>query len=801
MKKLCLSLLLISIAMLSWAAEAIHVPPQDFSPGSQVELLLEITQGGENLDTVSINYRFSGEKNWLNEPMRHDSAYSPYWRGTIPSLALANNELEYRFELKYLSGILEYIPAKDGLEPYYFLNPFSPEGTQSNSFVLLSDESTITADEGYVLAVSFMSFSPSLDPGSIKVFVDGKDVTKRSEISNSVLLYREDRPSEGIVKALVTATAKGKQVYSDTWITQVLPGTTRRATPFTMRGSANFATNIYDVSADDKEMRAPENDYRGWADLYGSYGILDLQTNLLISSLEDSNLQPVNRYTFGFQLPVLDLYAGDYSPNMSKYTLSGKNIRGLHGSLHGRYAELSVSHGESARKTTYEDEDFKTGTFKQEAFATRLRLGSENGFMVGLSGSRHRDLISSLDESYYRYTVTHDETIDTVYTAFARDNLVLSMDARLHVPDQHVMMGVEVAGSLYNNNTIPGPISADELEEYGLTPEFGGITLDPSNFANLFVINKSMEPFLPSRANLAWVAYLRMYLSGNFLNFEYSETGSAFHALGTYSQLVDSRMFSFSDQMSLGRMLTLSGGYSLTQDNVMGHKSETNTYHNINAQAVLRITDLPYLKTSFYSNTGKNKENADIADESYPFSPYNRDSMNMSFGLGYNFLQIPYVPTQLDISYRFGNDFSELDSGEGFRPQTDNKNSSISVSLNNRYTAIPLRTQLSFVSSNNKAKSILRNDDKEYANSSIFLRADYALLANKIKPYVSFRTTGLSKDYGSQSYKNYNLGVESYPMQNMTVTADLGIRSYANDDLDGVDYSSTTFRLGLSQRF
>lgn len=62
MKKLCLSLLLICIAMLSWAAEAIHVTPQDFSPGSQVELLLEITQGGENLATVNINYRFSGER-------------------------------------------------------------------------------------------------------------------------------------------------------------------------------------------------------------------------------------------------------------------------------------------------------------------------------------------------------------------------------------------------------------------------------------------------------------------------------------------------------------------------------------------------------------------------------------------------------------------------------------------------------------------------------------------------------------------------------------------------------------------
>ncbi|MCB5263048.1 MAG: hypothetical protein LHW64_03840 [Candidatus Cloacimonetes bacterium] len=792
MKKCYISILLLSAVMLSWAVVAIHVSPSSASPGADVELLLEITQGGENLANVDINYRLKGENSWQSEPMQQDAPDSAYWRGIIPSTMIANDILEYRFELKYLSGSTEYIPAKDSMKPNYSLNPLSPQGTQSQGFVLLTDESSMFSDEDYVLAVSFLALISDIDQSSIKVFVNGRDVTKRTEISNSVLMYREEHPKEGIMKAVVTANAKGKQIFSDTWIMQVLAGKgAKRGVPFKLRGSANFSTNIYDVSGN---ISAAENDYRTWADLYGSYGILDLQTNLLVSSQEDSNMQPINRYTFGLVLPVLDIYLGDYSPNVSKYTLSGKNVRGVYARLHGYYSEFIVSHGESVRKTTYEDGSFKGGTFKQESLAGRFRLGSENCFMIGFNGSRHRDIISSLDEEYYRYETAQG---DTVYTAMAQDNVVLSIDARLNVPDQHVMMGVEAAGSLYNSNTIPGPLSIDELADYGLDPEFGGYELDPSNFSDLFVINKNMEPFLPSRANLAWTAYLRMYFLNNFLNLEYSETGSAFNALGTYSQLVDSKMLSITDQMSFGRILTISGGYSISSDNLMGHKNETNDYQNINAQAVLRIPKLPYLKASYYDNVGKNKENTEIEDESFVFSPFNRDSKSMSFGLGYNFLHIPFVPTQFDISYRLGNDYGEMDAGAGLNPISENENSGISFSLSNRYTMIPLRTQISYVSSQNK--NILQ--EKEFANSSIFLKADYSLWSNKIKPYVSYRTTGLKKDYGNQNYTNYNLGVESYPIKNMSVTTDLGMRSYSNDDDSTLDYDTTTFRLCLTQRF
>ena len=795
--KSCFTLLLLSAVMLSWGVMATHMSPAKIKLGSDVELLLEVTQAANDLATVKINYRSIGEKAWLNGHMYRDSPNSPYWRGIIPALAIADDEVEYCFEMKRISGMTDYLPARESMLPNYWLHPLSPQGIQSDGFVLLTDETSISADEDYVLAVSFLALLDDLEPGSIKVFVGGKNVTKHTQISNSVLLYRQARPREGIMKATVVADTKGRQIFSDTWITQILPGSLVHSLPFTVRGSANFSTNIYGVSGDNPQVSAAKNDIRTWADVYGNYGFLDLEANLLVSSLEDSNQQSVNRYTLGFKVPNFDLFLGDYTPNISDYTLAGKNIRGLHAKFYGRYAALHAIRGESVRKTTFQDGDYKSGTFKQRVEAARLRLGSEDGFMIAFNGSRHRDVISSLDEAYYQY---QDAFGDTVYTAMARENAVLSMDFRLNVPEQHVMIGMEVAGSLYNFNTIPGPLTAEDLQAYDIEPEFAGIVLDPEDLASFFVINKNMEPFSPSRTNLAWNAYLRMYVFNNFLNFEFAQTGSAFHALGTYSQPVDSQIFTISDHMSIGRLLMLSAGYTNTQDNLLKHKSETNTYHNINAQAILRIPNLPYLKTSFYNNFGKNKQYCSAAGDSYPFLPYNRDSINMSFGLGYDFVQIPYVPTQLDLSYRFGNDFSELKTGgeEGMQRITDNKNSGMSFSISNRYTRLPLlRTQLSFVNSLNSNDLL----DTEYSNSSFFLKADYSLWENKIKPYISFRTIGLHKDYAAQNYNNYNLGVESYPLQNMTVTADLGLKTYSNDDSRDLDYNSTTFRLSLSQRF
>ncbi len=788
-----LSLVFLSLVCSAFSLTALHVSPQEVDPGLDAELLLEITQGIEDIAEVNIQYRVSGESDWLSEPMQKDHEESLYFRGIIPRQILTEAEIEYRFQLKMQTGGIGYLPPDDGMTPLYFLRPNAQTGTKTDAFVLLTDESSISAGDGYVLAVSFMALEDEIDPETIKVYVGGKDVTKRTQISGSVLMYREDRPRAGLQKAMVVAEVKGKEVYSETWVTQILPGSSRPGLPFTVRGAVNFSANVTG-SSDSLAFGSGDDDYRSWADVYGNYGILDLQAKLLVSSLEDSNKQPVNRYSFGLKLPALDIYAGDYSPHLSSYTLSGKNIRGLYAHLHGKYAALTWAHGESVRKTTIEGDGnlgSKSGTFKQEAIGARLRLGNENSFMLGFAGSRHRDIVSSLDEEYYRYTEAKG---DTVYTARAQDNAVISLEARLNVPDQHVLMGVEVAGSMLNTNTIPGPLSSAELEDYGLNLEMGSIEVNPEDYAELFVINKNMEPFMPGRANLAWTAYLRMYFWNNFLTLEYNETGTAFNALGTYSRFCDSKSLTVTDQITVGRILVLSGSYSSVEDNLMGYKSETNIYQNINAQAILRIPDLPYLKASFSDNLGENKINDDIQSD---FEPYNRDSRAMSFGIGYNVVQIPYVPSQFDISYRMGDDSSERDPGTGMQIQSENENSGLSFSMNNRFNIIPLRTRFTYSAAKNE-NFIL---DQEYKNNSIYFKADYSFLNNLIKPYVSYRNTSLKGDYDPQTYNYYNLGVEAFPIKNMTVTADLGLRNYANDSDSSQDYDTTTFRLLLTQRF
>ena len=58
--KSCFTLLLLSAVMLSWGVMATHMSPAKIKLGSDVELLLEVTQAANDLATVKINYRSIG---------------------------------------------------------------------------------------------------------------------------------------------------------------------------------------------------------------------------------------------------------------------------------------------------------------------------------------------------------------------------------------------------------------------------------------------------------------------------------------------------------------------------------------------------------------------------------------------------------------------------------------------------------------------------------------------------------------------------------------------------------------------
>lgn len=806
MKKLLLLMLIAIYASIAFSVSIQHVSPASYNLGEDVKLMIEIVQGLEEISEVKVYYRNQGEVPWMNTAASQESPGAVYFWATIPAKFISDTKLEYYFEIQLYDGTAENFPPLDGITPKYSIVPKALEGTLSDGFVLLTEETSISADEGYLLAVSFFALAEDIDPASIEVWVGGRDVTYYADIATPTILYREENPLPGIKKAVIKAKKGTQIIHSDVWITEITPGKVKRAVPFTVRGSVNFASNVYDYSDPNVTPGVSDNDAASWADVYANYGKVNMQANAYVSSLEKTNKQPVNRYTIGLQVPMLDIFAGDYSPNISQYTLYNRNIRGLYAKFYGRAGALTWAHGESVRKTTNEDVLFtspdgrtlKSGTFKQEAIGAKFTIGNDSGFSMGFAASRHRDIISSLDSLYYMlsYTPTNSNDLTTAYSVTARDNAVLSFDIKLNMPSINSIVGAEVAGSMLNKNTIPGPIDQATIEDYLGRENF---PVNPEDFASLFVVNKNMEPFMPGRANMAWIAYFRTLLLNNLINVQYTETGSAFNALGAAYQLLDSRTLSITDQFNLARYWVFTGGFNLTADNLMGHKSETNTFSSWYVQSILRINKLPYLKAAYFNNQGENKENPDIASAN-PFRHYLRNSNNMSFGIGYNVTQIPYVPTQFDISYRMGADDSQLaDASNVMQYTANNESNGLNLTMSNRYTSLPLTTQFSM--SMGTQKQLMVSPAVENKNQNLFFGAGYSLWENRIKPFANYRLVSYDSNQTEHKYGYVTLGVEAYPIKDMSINTNLGFQNYSSNLAGASEYKTTTWRVLLTQRF
>jgi len=362
----------------------------------------------------------------------------------------------------------------------------------------------------------------------------------------------------------------------------------------------------------------------------------------------------------------------------------------------------------------------------------------------------------------------------------------------LNIPEQNVVLGAEIATSLLNTNIIPGAISKEELEDY--TGE--DFPIDPQDFSDLFIINKNMIPFLPSRASIAWLAYFRTYFWNNLFNIQYAETGSAFNAFGSTYQMQDSRVISFTDNLNISRYFILSGGLNMIEDNLMGHKSETNYTTSWYLQSILRIPKIPYLKLSYYNNLSDNENNKDIDSD---FQNYENKSQSLICGVGYNITQIPYIPTQLDISYKIGTDNSCQTVEEEKIDLTDNENNSINLTMLNRFQKIPLT--LKFALSLNNDENLLDVTNKKSKISNFFVGATYSLWDDRIKPYTDFRIVSSSGTQSDRDYLYYSLGVEAYPLSSLSINTNIAVTNYNNKNDSVYDYDNFIWRVLLTQRF
>jgi len=566
--------------------------------------------------------------------------------------------------------------------------PASSGAATLASILILSPEpfSSLTPGEA-VIAASFMA-ETAVDSSSVKVLLDGRNVTSQAEVSPTMVSYTPEKIEPG--EHVVTISAfdlSGGTVGPIDWRFQVSgqSNATAEASP------KNYVSGIaYAEMRREKFNGVNLNNTNVGADLSGNTGPLQYSASAYFTTLEDAVLQPRHRFVITAGLPWLNLTLGDATPYYDELILYGRRVRGIQASLNTGWVNFDVVTGETVRQvdplyvtvagqTTRQ----RFGTFKQTLLGLRPSFGSRNGFHWGFTLLKVRDDRKSLPQD--------TSTVVQIGRVTPRDNLVIGTDIGLALDRRRFEIKASSAWSLLSNDISQGAASKDSLEK---TID-ANLPFDPKDYEKWFILNESTSPLDPTgKTSLAYQLTFNFNYFNQFLTAGYKQIGSEYVSLGHSFLRNDIRGFFINDRWRLLRnRVYLTLGLESYDDHFNTVDQRPSTKLNTWQFGVGIFWD-PALP-SFNFNFRNNDRDRDSTAATGNFSPEDNATRDLSFSLNYDFNALNFdhsVMLNLTSSGRVDNVKSPI-SG-------DVASNLKSISLRTRFQ-MPLTSTLTFATNDN----------------------------------------------------------------------------------------------------
>ena len=528
--------------------------------------------------------------------------------------------------------------------------------------------SEISSDE-VLIAVSLISI-PNVDPNTIRVLLDGMDITDQAYIDSDMISCYLESIEPGNHEVDLIANGISEPIRWD-------------FSSFAGESNVQYSGKIRSgTSIDMIDGQDPLNVNKITLNFNGSaYDWLKLKTNLKITSQENAIYQPRNVYGFslGLKENVL-IKVGDSNPRISNYTMGGKRIRGVDIALKYWWFDLRLVHGEINRAVqgdpsyaySYSIENNSEGekylsldrsgyTFRQMGSALRFALGRKETFQWGLNFMKAIDDVSSVDTiltdaqvTYFPDANNHINGLDSgvVYTindlgtkaqildpkywsgSGPKDNIIVGSDIGLNLFNKRFRIDGEIAFSLTNNNIWDGPITLsglDTLVDDSLDNQLLDFNLDsipdPEEYETILIINQNLNPLIPidinvfdTDSNIDWydallsmpsLAYRGRMIAnffGNYLSLEYGQVGPEFNSLANPYLVKNKREWSITDKFKLFKnRLMFNIGYKYQDNDIL------TTIDNVNSQNTISLgfnaVPGPGLPTVNFTYRSINREN------------------------------------------------------------------------------------------------------------------------------------------------------------------------------------------------
>ena len=516
--------------------------------------------------------------------------------------------------------------------------------SQSGVLIMSPNPGEEISSNDILIAVSFYRMN-GVNPGDIKLTLDGQDITSQAFIDSDIISCLVDNLDPGEHQVTLVL---GGPVRPETWSFSVA----MKEPALEYSGRIRSGSSVDQIGDQSLNISQVMLNMKGTA-----YEWLKFRTNVKLTTQENLLYQPRNVYGFSFALQdFATLNLGDSNPRISYFTMNGKRIRGLDANLKIGWFNVHLVQGEinravqGASEKAYEytidtdDEGTKylslgrSGyTFKQNVLSGRLALGRGEKFQWGLNFMKARDDTTSVTQVLDDATIVYspDATgyvagLDsgTVYTirdlgsivqfqdganwsgAGPKDNIVLGTDLGIYLDNKRILLEGELAFSLTNNNIWGGPLTLaamDTLIDDSLDNKISSFDLsglpDPADYTHILIINSNLTPLIPidinafgdsstvsiddavlSMPSLAYRGRAVVNYFGNYLAMEYSQVGPEFNSLANPYLVTNKREFSFSDKLKLlQNRLMITAGYKHQDDDIL------TTVENVESQNTLSL--------------------------------------------------------------------------------------------------------------------------------------------------------------------------------------------------------------------
>ena len=566
--------------------------------GTAMRVSAELSKSSE-LSRVVLYYRQFGQSEFriLEMPIIGDTA----------SVTISEDEVTPPFMEVYVlaqtqSGTIETNPYENPQATPLRLSVSAKSQKDREVLILSPDKSDQLLPADIYISISFIYASDQINRSKTKIFFDNIDVSALAVNIGELTIVSPDALPKNITTGPHTLRI---DVYDTTnapyhSVERTLSVVTEQQAE-AIREQVQYSANA--------QAEARNEDIKGTQTLYkrlnaranASYGILKTTGNIQLTSEEQDDRQPQNRYFLGLDAKYVRVGIGDAYPRFPSTVLDGRRIRGLTADLLLGPFNINYANGEIIRRveadTLVQTRDTTTTktyippTLRRNLTILRPSFGKGENFQLGFTYLKAKD---EFDTSTDKATKP-------------QENMVVGTDAVLAFDDHRFELTAQASYSL-NNIDISAPEFTDATID---TSKLGSDVKDllhkygTKYLAKVITLNENLQPLPPGLTALVYETGLAVNYFGNYLKGSYIYHGADYISVGTTALRRDVKGFNIFDRVRLFQnRVFLTGSYERLDNNTSGRDTIlttagkiqlTTTYQTIN-------TSVSYYPTSNMPN-------------------------------------------------------------------------------------------------------------------------------------------------------------------------------------------------------